>query len=100
MVEGEQSRSWPPSVVHVTNIDWNKYVLYVSDDERVYAYVRIETGDEMSKRQKFTLIVWVGPQVSAMKKGKMSTEKAFVKQVFFVSWVLSVWMFYGILTTT
>lgn len=56
----------------------------LSDDERAYAFLRVETGDEMSKRQKFALIVWVGPQVSALKKAKMSTEKAFVKQVFVV----------------
>ncbi|WAR12423.1 COTL1-like protein [Mya arenaria] len=52
------------------------------EDERVYAFLRVQTGDEMSKRMKFALIMWVGPRVSAMKKAKMSTEKAFVKQVF------------------
>lgn len=61
------------------------FLYSISEDERVYAFLRVETGDEMSKRQKFALIVWVGPQVSAMKKAKMSTEKAFVKQVFLVS---------------
>ncbi|KAH3769020.1 coactosin-like protein [Dreissena polymorpha] len=51
-------------------------------DERVYAFLRVQTGDEMSKRMKFALIIWVGPGVSAIKKAKMSTEKAFVKKVF------------------
>ena len=41
----------------------------------------------MSRRMKFVLIVWVGPAVSAMKKAKLSTDKAFVKQVFQVSLV-------------
>ena len=26
-----------------------------ADDERIYAYVRFETGDEMSRRAKFAL---------------------------------------------
>jgi hypothetical protein len=38
----------------------------------------------MSKRMKFALLIWSGPGVSTMKKAKMSTEKAFVKQVFLV----------------
>jgi len=65
----------------------NSLCIYVSiaEDERVYAFLRVQTGDEMSKRQKFALIIWVGPGVSAMKKAKMSTEKAFVKQVFMVT---------------
>ncbi|XP_060559225.1 coactosin-like protein [Ruditapes philippinarum] len=52
------------------------------EDERVYAFLRVQTGDEMSKRMKFALLIWSGPGVSTMKKAKMSTEKAFVKQVF------------------
>ena len=59
--------------------------VFIAEDERVYAFLRVQTGDEMSKRQKFALIIWVGPGVSAMKKAKMSTEKAFVKQVFMVT---------------
>ncbi len=43
--------------------------------------MRIETGDELSKRAKFVLVSWVGPNVGALKKAKMSTDKAFVKEV-------------------
>ena len=57
----------------------------LSDDHRVYAFLRVQTGDEMSRRMKFALLVWVGPGVSAMKKAKLSTDKGFVKQVFVVS---------------
>ena len=56
-----------------------------SDDERIYGYVRFETGDEMSRRAKFAFITWIGPSVSPLKKGKVSTDKAFVKNIFKVS---------------
>ncbi len=49
-------------------------------DNRIYAYVRIETGDEMSKRAKFALITWIGSEVSPLKKAKVSTDKAFLKE--------------------
>ena len=55
------------------------------DDERVYAYVRFETGDEMSRRKKFAFITWIGPSVSPLKKAKVSTDKAFVKDIVRVS---------------
>ena len=48
--------------------------------ERAYGYVRIETGDELSKRAKFALITWVGDEVPPLKKAKVSTDKASVKQ--------------------
>ena len=55
------------------------------DDQRVYAYVRFETGDEMSRRKKFAFITWIGPSVSPLKKAKVSTDKAFVKEIVRVS---------------
>ena len=39
----------------------------------------------MSKRSKFVLVTWVGPNVSVMKKAKMSTDKALMKEVIQVS---------------
>ena len=56
-----------------------------SDDDRAYAYLRFETGDEMSRRAEFAFLTWIGPSVEALKKVKVSTDKAFVKQVFVVS---------------
>ena len=53
--------------------------IFLIDDQRVYAYVRFETGDEMSRRAKFAFITWIGPGVSPLKKAKVSTDKAFVK---------------------
>ena len=41
----------------------------------------LQTGDEMSKRAKFVLITWTGPDVPPLKKAKVSTDKALVKKV-------------------
>nr|CAD7207172.1 unnamed protein product [Timema douglasi] len=38
-------------------------------------------GDEMSKRQKFLFLTWVGPSVGVIKRAKMSTDKAMVKEI-------------------
>jgi len=51
----------------------------------VYGYARFETGDEMSRRKKFAFITWIGPSVSPLKKAKVSTDKAFVKAICYVS---------------
>lgn len=59
--------------------------VFSADEERVYAYVRFETGDEMSRRAKFAFITWIGPSVSPLKKAKVSTDKAFVKKLWPVS---------------
>ena len=40
-----------------------------------------QTGDELSKRSKFVFCTWIGPNVSVMKKAKMGTDKALVKDV-------------------
>jgi hypothetical protein len=57
----------------------------VADDQRVYGFVRMTSGDELSVRAKFVLITWVGRSVSVVKRAKVSTDKAFVKQVIMVS---------------
>ena len=50
-----------------------------------YLPVFFQTGDEMSKRAKFVLVTWVGQNVSVMKKAKMSTDKALMKDIIQVS---------------
>ena len=60
-------------------------VALFSDDDRAFAYLRFETGDEMSRRAKFAFLTWIGPSVGALKKARVSTDKAFVKEVFVVS---------------
>eukprot|EP00918_Siedleckia_nematoides_P107314 GHVU01234040.1.p1 GENE.GHVU01234040.1~~GHVU01234040.1.p1 ORF type:complete len:160 (+),score=21.97 GHVU01234040.1:56-481(+) len=51
------------------------------ENERCFGFVRIKTGDELSKRVKFAFITWVGSQVSALKRAKMSTDKPLVKTI-------------------
>ena len=58
-----------------------KCVLCCTDDERLYGFTRIDTGDELSKRVKFVLVTWVGVNVGALKRAKMSIDKAVVKNV-------------------
>jgi len=50
-------------------------------DDRGFGYIKIMTGDELSKRSKFVFCTWVGPNVSVMKKAKMSTDKALLKEI-------------------
>lgn len=59
---------------------------FFTDDERAFGYVRLITGDEMSKRSKFALITWIGKNVKPLQKARVSTDKAFVKDVLRVSW--------------
>lgn len=39
----------------------------------------------MSRRAKFAFITWIGPGVGALKKAAVSTDKAFVKELWPVS---------------
>ncbi|KAL4234509.1 Coactosin-like protein [Mactra antiquata] len=62
--------------------DFDELKSSLSEDERAYIFLRVQTGDEMSKRMKFAVVVWMGKDVSAMKRAKMSIDKAQVKSVF------------------
>lgn len=35
----------------------------------------------MSKRAKFTLITWIGENISGLQRAKISTDKALVKEI-------------------
>ena len=67
--------------VTATGSDFSGFKSHFGSDERGFGYIRITTGDEMSKRAKFVLVTWVGQNVSVMKKAKMSTDKALMKDV-------------------
>jgi Cofilin/tropomyosin-type actin-binding protein len=41
----------------------------------------VKTGDELSKRSKFVFISWIGNDVSAINRAKVSTDKTTVKSV-------------------
>eukprot|EP00731_Ephydatia_muelleri_P026234 Em0018g334a len=69
-------------IVHVkSGVDYQELLGLLDDDGRNYIFVRFETGDEMSRRKKFALITWIGNAVSPLKKAKVSTDKAFVKEI-------------------
>ena len=55
---------------------------YLGESDMSFAYVKIITGDEVSRREKFVLITWVGPQVSPVKKGKMLLPRAEIDKIF------------------
>ncbi|XP_060531597.1 uncharacterized protein LOC132705165 isoform X2 [Cylas formicarius] len=61
--------------------DFKQFQSQFSEDERAFGYIRVQTGDEMSKRQKFLLLTWVGPSVSVLKRAKMSTDKSLIKDI-------------------
>jgi len=51
------------------------------DDQCQYAYLRVVSGDQESRRTKFVFLSWCGDGVGALKRAKMSVHKASVKQV-------------------
>lgn len=71
----------PTIVTSATGTDFAQFKGQFGDDERAFAYIRVQTGDEMSKRAKFLLVTWVGPSVSVLKRAKMSTDKAIIKDI-------------------
>lgn len=68
-------------VLHSTGEDYEEFKASFNDDERLYGFTRVDTGDEMSKRVKFVLVTWVGVNVGALKRAKMSIDKSVVKTV-------------------
>ncbi|XP_033755652.1 coactosin-like protein [Pecten maximus] len=69
-------------VVDSSGEDYGEFLNKFSDDERGFAFLRIETGDEMSKRKKFALVTFIGSNVGPLKRAKVGTDKAQVKEVF------------------
>ncbi|XP_029009974.1 coactosin-like protein [Betta splendens] len=61
--------------------DYEDFKKLCTDDARVFIYLRIVTGDAMSKRAKFVFITWVGEQVGGLQRAKISTDKATVKGI-------------------
>eukprot|EP01121_Diplochlamys_sp_Union-15-3_P002245 TRINITY_DN1195_c0_g1_i1.p1 TRINITY_DN1195_c0_g1~~TRINITY_DN1195_c0_g1_i1.p1 ORF type:complete len:144 (-),score=41.62 TRINITY_DN1195_c0_g1_i1:71-502(-) len=59
----------------------SELVGHFKPDERAYGYIRVISGDDMSARAKFVFVAWVGEKVSPLKKARVSTDKAFVKEV-------------------
>lgn len=68
-------------VVSASGTDYEEFRSHFAEGDRAYGFVRIETGDELSKRAKFAFITWIGECVSGLLKGKVSTDKSVVKQI-------------------
>uniref|UniRef100_A0A0B6Z764 Coactosin-like protein n=1 Tax=Arion vulgaris TaxID=1028688 RepID=A0A0B6Z764_9EUPU len=64
-----------------TGDDFEEFVHQFTDDERIFGYVRVVTGDELSKRAKFVFITWIGKDVSPIKKAKAGVDKTLVKNI-------------------
>lgn len=72
-------------IVSAKGSEFDKFREQFGDNDRAFGYIRVQTGDEMSKRQKFLLVTWVGPSVSVIQRAKMSTDKSIIKNVISVS---------------
>jgi len=47
-----------------------------------YAYARVTfSNDKESKREKFILVVWIGPNCKVMRKAKISVHRESVKGI-------------------
>lgn len=68
-------------VLDSTGAEYCDFQSKFQDMDRGYGYIRLISGDELSKRSKFAFVTWMGPNLGALKRGKMSTDKAFVKEV-------------------
>ncbi|KAJ1526808.1 hypothetical protein ONE63_008378 [Megalurothrips usitatus] len=64
-----------------TGVGFDEFRAHFTDGDRAFGFIRIQMGDEMSKRQKFVFLTWVGPQVSVIRRAKMSIDKATVKEI-------------------
>ncbi|KAF8960330.1 ADF-like domain-containing protein [Flammula alnicola] len=54
----------------------------LDDSKASYAYVRVSySNDKESTREKFILVVWIGPNCKVMRKAKISVHAADVKNV-------------------
>ena len=58
---------------------------YISDDERVYAYLRVNVNN----KTLYAFIVWIGPDVGVLQKAAVSKDESFVKNIWEVSWSFS-----------
>lgn len=64
-----------------TGVAFDEFRSKFTDDVRLFGYLRVISGDELSKRSKFVFITWIGSNVSVLKKAKMSADKGVVKDV-------------------
>ncbi|XP_064537101.1 coactosin-like protein [Drosophila montana] len=68
-------------IVHARGQCFEQFREQFGDSERAFGYIRIQMGDEMSKRKKFIFLTWIGQEVGVIQRAKMSTDKALIKDV-------------------
>ncbi|KAI8034579.1 coactosin-like protein [Drosophila gunungcola] len=68
-------------IVHGRGQCFEEFRQQFGDSERAFGYIRIQMGDEMSKRKKFIFLTWIGQEVGVIQRAKMSTDKALIKDV-------------------
>jgi hypothetical protein len=60
---------------------WEEFRAHLSEDELLFALVRIVMGDAESRRPKFVFVIWLGKNVGVMQKARVGMEKNDVKRV-------------------
>ncbi|XP_054917858.1 coactosin-like protein isoform X1 [Dermacentor andersoni] len=53
----------------------------LTEHDRAFIYLRIQAGDEMSKRSKFVFITWLSETVGVLQRARISSDKAAVKEI-------------------
>ena len=59
---------------------WAEFLAALSDDEILFALLRIVMGDAESSRPKFVFVCWLGSKVGMMKKARVGMQKSDVKK--------------------
>ena len=45
------------------------------DNEALYGFIRMTSGDQESKRAKFCFVVWAGASLGALSRSRLTTHK-------------------------
>ena len=60
---------------------WEEFRAHLSEDQLLFALVRIIMGDAESRRPKFVFIIWLGRNVGVLQKARVGMEKNDIKRV-------------------
>ena len=84
---GDKTGLWQLPIASIVFKCKHLWVPFLWDDERMYSYVRFQDvdGTTGARKKMYAFITWIGPSVSPLAKARVSTDKAFVKQIFTVS---------------
>ncbi|MFJ8870408.1 hypothetical protein ACIRD6_32235 [Streptomyces sp. NPDC102473] len=74
-------RSGGTVVLGTSGSDHDAFLAALPQDGTAFAYYRLNIVTDGSPRTKFALITWAGEGASPLKKGRLSIDKAELKQV-------------------